>query len=131
MLAKTHKFVETAMHDLGPVLHATQHDYDTILQGMSLIMARIIQATPQTGDETQVKDQAFHYITQALEQFIQLEQEAVNAKAAERDRLRTAIEKSINGFGKQFDAPSLEDENDVASAIEESFNPDGPRSYTK
>lgn len=183
MLSKIHTLTEKLTAATAPIF-AEHRTYDDILAAMCLLMARVVQASPDKGNEFVVLDNAHHQIAHALSEFLKLEAQAANAKAAERDRLKSAVEAGIAGFGalapvnghepgpalvgdapsamekvsdeslksvinalhKTFCEPSQENENDVASAVEETeqegfypppgphpgpFNPDGPRSYTQ
>ena len=160
MLSATHKMTEQLVAATAPIFRSNPN-YETILQSACLWFARIIQSTPDKGEEFKILDQAHEDIAHALEQFLKLEEQASIEKASERDRLVSKLEQGIEGFGnlsvvngnepgpalvgetvivekeidftddqiktvitKLLDAycqPGLEEENDVASAIEESL----------
>jgi hypothetical protein len=170
MLSRIHVLTEKLTAATAPIFmeHKT---YDDILAAMCLLMARIVQSTPEKGQELQVLDNAQNQISHALTQFLKLEEQIINARAAERDRARKLVEDGIAGFGDltvvngnefgpafvgkpvaieaettlqiddrlpeddefpdSFEATSSKDQNDMASDIEDGYNPDGPRSYAQ
>lgn len=134
-----HKLCDEMMQALGPILHTYGDDWENIRVATCLVMARVIQATPHKGLEQSILTQTQEDIANALTQFLQLEEQAVNARAAEKDRTRSLIEGGIAGFGNltvvngsepgpslvgepaivETERPSQEDIHDVQSAIEE------------
>lgn len=133
---------------LGPVFHLYGDDWENIRVATCLLMARVIQSTPHRGLEQSILAQSQQDIGHALDQFLKLEEEAVKAKEAARDRTHSVLEAGIEGFGalapvngneagpalvgepavvetpaKDFydetnEGPSPEDIHDVQSAIE-------------
>jgi hypothetical protein len=104
MKAKTHKLVEQILASLAPIFKA-HPDYSTILEAMSLVMARVIQATPDKGNEHLVFEDARFLIQDALEKFVQLEKEY----EAQQQAKKKIVESGINGFDK-FAEPVIEPE---------------------
>ena len=98
MQSNVHKTVESMTQALGPVFQQVQ-DWETIRLATVMVMARVIQATPYKGKELEIFDATTNDLLHALEQMLQLEEQAVNARAAERDRVRATVEKGIDGFG--------------------------------
>jgi len=89
MKAKVHKLAETITASLGPIFRENPN-YETILQAMSLVMARVIQASPDRGDELLVMEDAYNEIKHALNQFLAIEREK-EAKAK-------VVVEGIDGF---------------------------------
>ena len=98
MQSIVHKTVESMTQALGPIFRETS-DWETIRLATVMVMARVIQATPYKGKELEIFDATSNDILHALEQMLQLEEQAVNARAAERDRTRSLVESGIEGFG--------------------------------
>lgn len=95
MQKRIHDFITKATKDLGPVLHEYSKDYDTILLGMSAVLARVIQSTPRVGFERETRDVAIRCLTEALDQFLDVEKKAKEAK----DRALRGVE-GFTDFGK-------------------------------
>ena len=139
MQAKVKTTVDSIMLACGPIFHDVQ-DYETIRLAMVVVMAKVIQATPERGRELQLFDITSNDILHALEQLLKIEE-------AERAKLKSTIAAGIDAFdslgesdsigpalvaieksaeehltlGAQKPAlmPSQEDINDVRSAQEE------------
>lgn len=117
MLSKTHKLTELITHTLGPIFRE-HSDYPTILQAMSLVMARVAQATPDIGQEIECLDTSYCIAKDALVKFIELEEQIKAGEAAKKAKL----ESGINGFD-QFAEPK--------PAIEEGSSSDYPDNLPK
>ena len=152
---------------LGAVFRKYQ-DFESIRLAMCVVMAKVIQATPDVGKELEIFDASSNDILHALEQLLQIE-------AAEKAKLAEKFDRGINGFANLVEAgpveilsdagpalvgdiidaanklteeeyeklkegviklhmpdkPSAEDENDVASAIEEAGREEeGPNGWS-
>jgi len=95
MKAKTHKLVEQILAAIGPVFK--QHpEYDAILEAMSLVMARVIQATPEKGNEHLIAEDSSIMVSNALREFLKLEQ----AYEAEQAAKKAKLDEGINGFDR-------------------------------
>jgi uncharacterized membrane protein len=104
MKAKTHKLTETITNALGPIFHENP-DYDTILQAMSLVMARVIQATPDKGREHLILEDASIMISDALREFLKLESEHEKQQAEKKAKLDEGIER-FNQFAAEHGVDS-------------------------
>ena len=95
MKAKTHKLVEQILAAIGPVFK--QHpEYDTILEAMSLVMARVIQATPEKGNEHLIAEDSSIMVSNALREFLKLEQ----AYEAEQAAKKAKLDEGIGNFSR-------------------------------
>jgi hypothetical protein len=65
---------------LGPIFKKNP-DYETIFPAMCMCMARVIQSTPDRGDELLVMEDAYNEIKHALNQFLAIEREKEATKA--------------------------------------------------
>jgi len=125
MKAATHKLAEQITYGLGPLFRANP-DYATILSAMCVVMARVIQSTPEKGKEARAFEFAVEQIGQALTEFLKVETELDAKKEDQKEKLDTGI----NGFD-QFAAPEAdttipsggEGDNVVEFKTEEEGNP--------
>lgn len=128
MKANVMKVVTDCMSALGPVFHEVR-DFETIRLAMAVVMAKVIQATPNRGDEMIIHDQTEKDIRDALTQLLEIEANQTSKLAQTIDFSEFA---RINGHsaaglvGEPTLDPHLtphsinpEDSNDVQSAIEE------------
>jgi hypothetical protein len=93
MQNKIHSLTETITKALGPIFRENP-EYNTILNAMCLVMARVVQATPDKGQELATLDGAVGLIKHALNEYIALEAklEAVKVK---QDQV---IDRGIDAF---------------------------------
>lgn len=129
MKSEVHEVIEDVMMVLGPVFHKHK-DWETIRVAMCMVMARVIQATPFNGQEPQILSQCKEDIEHALAQILKIEEDAINAKAAKRDRALSAIE-GFDQFGRINGHEQVPEKDHKAEDDKEDdgFNPDGPRAY--
>lgn len=98
MKSTVHRMTEEITKALGPIFHKTP-EYDVIFPAMCMCMARVIQSTPDVGQELDVLEDAHNEIKHALTQFLEIEREK-EAKAK-------IVDSGINGFD-QFAQPVIE-----------------------
>ena len=72
MKAKIKNLTDELIAAVGPVF-ARHQDYDDIFAAMCLVMARVIQSTPDRGEELLVMEDAYTEIKHALTQFLAIE----------------------------------------------------------
>lgn len=104
MLAKTHTLTETITKTLGPVFYANP-DYQTILDAMTLVMARVIQSTPNKGKEQAILNHVKENLTVALKQYIEIEER-------QNQTQKEVVAEGVDGFAG-FAKPSEAEENVV------------------
>jgi len=129
MLASTHKLTEALTAAIAPVLRK-HPDYPTITQAIALVVARIAQSTPDKGKEEEQLNAIFDTASDALDQFLQIEANAL----AEKTTLKTQVVGAINGFERfaAIEPGSAEDnpQNSHFPQIKESrFTKPGPRLF--
>jgi hypothetical protein len=98
MKSNIHRAVEDITKAVAPILFKIQ-DYDVIFPAMCMVMARVIQSTPDRGEEMDVLEDSYNEIKHALTQFLAIE----NEKEAQKAKL----DQGINGFDK-FAQPKIE-----------------------
>jgi hypothetical protein len=134
MKAKTHNMVEEITLALGPIFYKNS-DYDTIRDAMSLVIARVAQATPEKGYEEEELETIMTVAADALNEFI------IEEKLAEEARQKI-LDKGISGFSGLYLEANEDSSNTGDSSVsrqKEAFeieqerqdNPDGPRAYTQ
>jgi hypothetical protein len=89
MKSAVHRMTEDISKALGPIFQKNP-DYETIFPAMCMCMARVIQSTPDRGDELLVMEDAYNEIKHALNQFLAIEREK-EAKAK-------VVVEGIDGF---------------------------------
>ena len=104
MKAKIHTLVERMTEALGPVFHA-HPDYNDILQATCLVMARVLQSTPDRGSELTLCEEAFRITNTALIKFL-------DAEEAIQERKAKIMAKGIDGFNKLVEPGSAADHPD-------------------
>jgi hypothetical protein len=95
MKAKTHKLVELILAAIGPVFKK-HDDYDTIFEAMNLVMARVIQATPDKGKEFELLLESNAMVEHALEQYLKLEE----TYAAEQEAKKAKLKQGVAAFDR-------------------------------
>jgi hypothetical protein len=98
MKSNIHRAVEDITKAVAPILFKIQ-DYDVIFPAMCMVMARVIQSTPDRGEEMDVLEDSYNEIKHALNQFLQIEREKEATKAK--------LDKGISGFNG-FAQPTIE-----------------------
>ena len=89
MKSKIHNLIEDITKAVGPIFYKVQ-DYDVIFPAMCCVMARVIQSTPDKGNELLIMEDAYSEIKHALTQFLAIEREK-EAKAK-------VVVEGIDGF---------------------------------
>lgn len=95
MKAKTHKLADEITYGLGPLFRANP-DYGTILSAMCVVMARVIQSTPEKGNESRAFEFACEQISAALSEFLRIE----NEENAKKEDQKEKLDAGISGFDK-------------------------------
>jgi hypothetical protein len=95
MKPETHKLADEITYGLGPLFRANP-DYGTILSAMCVVMARVIQSTPETGREARAYEYACERIGLALAEFLRTETELDAKKEDQKEKL----DAGISGFDK-------------------------------
>lgn len=95
MLSATHRLTETITNALGPIFRDNP-DYPTIVDAMCLVMARVIQASPDKGREFKLLDHVHMQTAHCLEEFIKLEEQL----AAQREVRQNVLDKGVDGFAE-------------------------------
>ena len=91
MKSATHKLCEELTAAIGPVFRANP-DFEAILVAMSLVMARVCQASPK-GHELRALEHSQSLQSQALDNFLNEEQALEESKAK-------VVERGIDGFAE-------------------------------
>lgn len=99
MKSKTHALTEQILADLGPIFRDNPH-YETILQAMSLVMARVVQSTPDKGKEFGVLDAAHEYMSHALNEYLKIEAD-LESKREARDKVVSRGLDAFAEFGRE------------------------------
>ena len=81
MKSATHKLTEQILAVLGPIFRDNPH-YETILQSMSLVMARVVQSTPDKSKEFAVLDAAHEHMSHALNEYLKIEADLESKREA-------------------------------------------------
>ena len=97
MKAKIKNLTDEILGALAPVFKKHQ-DYDDIFNAMSLVMARVIQATPDKGTERRLREQSTMLVGDALQQFLALEEQYEAEQVAKKKAKAEIVAKGINGF---------------------------------
>jgi hypothetical protein len=95
MKSTIHNLTEEITKAIGPIFRE-RSNYNEILPAMCLVMARVIQSTPDKGNESKVFEDACEQIGHALTEFLKIENE-FDAKKAEK---RKKLAEGIDGFSK-------------------------------
>jgi len=98
MKATIHNLTDEITTALGPIFRKNP-DYSTIFSSMCLVMARVVQSTPDKGEELLVMEDAYNEIKHALKEFIKLEKEYEAIKEAKKAKLDEGIA-SFDGFAR-------------------------------
>jgi hypothetical protein len=98
MKAKIKNLTDEILGALAPVFKKYQ-DYDDIFNAMTLIMARVIQATPDKGNELLIMEDAYSAIKHALGEFLKLEKAYEAEQAAKAQVVAEGIDKFAE-FGR-------------------------------
>jgi len=120
MKSRIHNLVEKMTEALGPVFRA-HPDYNDILQATCLVMARVLQSTPDRGTELILCEAAFQTTNEALIKFL-------DAEEAIQEARQNILAKGIDGFAKLVEPGSAADYPDNSdqpvSKTQKPFNPD-------
>ena len=119
---------------LGPIFYKNPN-YHTIRNAMSLVIARIAQATPDKGNEEEELEIIMTVAADALNKFI------IEEKLVEETRQKI-LDKGISGFSGIYSGTNENSSSTGDSSVarqKEAFeieeqrqdNPDGPRAYTQ
>ena len=98
MKAKIKNLTDDILAALGPIF-AKHQDYDDIFNAMCLVMARVVQASPDKGEELLIMEDAYTATKHALNEFLKLEKAYEAEKAAKAQVVAEGIDKFAE-FGR-------------------------------
>ena len=90
MKAKIKNLTDELIAAVGPVF-AKHQDYDDIFNAMCLVMARVVQSTPDKGNELLLMEDAYMATKHALNEFLKLEKAYEAEQAAKKAKLDEGI----------------------------------------
>jgi len=91
MKPETHKLADEITYGLGPLFRVNP-DYGTILSAMCIVMARVIQSTPEIGKEARAYEYACERIGLVLAEFLRTETELDAKKEDQKEKLDAGID---------------------------------------
>lgn len=90
MKAKIKNLTDEILAALAPIF-IKHKDYDDIFNAMCLVMGRIVQATPDKGNELLIMEDAYTATKHALVEFLKLEKAYEAEQAAKKAKLDEGI----------------------------------------
>lgn len=130
MKPETHKLADEITYGLGPLFRANP-EYGTILSAMCVVMARVIQSTPEKGREARAYEYACEQIGGILAEFLRVETKLDAEKESQKEKLDSGIS-GFDKFAKQDEAecgyrdsdPTEEKAKDTEDKIIQFNNPE-------